>query len=68
VTYSIVTIIDTEGMPQKQRDSVVSFCAAIFFIFSLPSHADIDKESLKSSSNLKLSGYLESYYVNPSSQ
>ena len=65
MTYSIVSIIDTEGMPQKQRDSVVSFCAALFLIFSLPSHADIDKESLKSSSNLKLSGYLESYYVNP---
>ena len=65
MTYSIVTIIDTEGMPQKQRDSVVSFCAAIFFIFSLLSYADHDKESSKSSSALRLSGYLESYYVNP---
>jgi len=44
--------------------SIVFLCALILLIFSLSSHADDDKESSHPSSALKLSGYLESYYVN----
>jgi len=58
-------MIDAKWIPQKQKHALIGFCNAIFFIFCLPSHADIDKETLSSPSNLKVSGYLESYYVNP---